>query len=343
MLTSNSRFEDGGGQGIVPGSTIPPMTEPEPATESPDPAHRRSDEVAGRIAASRRRWRRAILIPLGLVLACLLAGEIAARASGIRPNARLVAAGERGWGMKSGAHTVDGATATVSQSGTRGPEASPGGLLVLGDEIAFGPGLADGETAAAVLARASGLPATLAACDGYGTAQEALWLRDLAPRLKPRAVVVLFASDDPRPFASTLFTSLRFRLQSVSALAAGAFPGARPTPRGELPPLYHPDGIPWKLLEDSVRDIGRWSRENRTPVLFAIWPWMSKQDDALGEYLEQVRGAARAEGLVVCNLLEALGSDGLDRLLLPNGRPNADAHRRVGELLAVYVKDVLAR
>ena len=319
------------------------MADPATPPEPPDPAHRRSDEVAQRIASSRRRWRRAILIPLGLVLGCLLAGEIVARASGVRPNARLVAAGERGWAMKPGAHAVDGATATVSDTGTRGPEAAAGGLLVLGDETAFGPGLADGETAAAVLARASGMPVTLAACDGYGTAQEALWLRELAPRLKPRAVVVLFAPDDPRVFAATLFTSLRFRLQSVSALAAGAFPGARPTPRTELPSLYHPDGSPWKLFEDSVRDLGRWSRENRTPIVFAIWPWMSKQDDALGEYLEQLRGAARAEGLVVCNLLEGLGSDGLDKLLLPNGRPNAEAHRRAGELIAAYLKDVMGR
>ena len=282
-------------------------------------------------------------MPLAAIVACLALGEAAARIGGGRPVSRLAAHRDRGWAPAPGTRESGRVTATVSPSGTRGPEGAPGGILILGDEVAFGAGVRDGDTLGAVVGRERSGPVTLAACEGYGTAQEVLWLRELAPRLKPSAVVVVFSYDDPRIFAATLFTHLRFSIQRFSALAAGAFPGTRPASRAELSELYTPDGIPWRFLEDQMRALGAWSRENRTPVVLSIWPVMTRQDDALGEYFEQVRGAAREHGLLVHNLLDDLGAEPLDTLLLPGGRPGPEAYRRAGAGIAAFLRDSLTR
>lgn len=314
------------------------MSDPLPAA-APDAAHRRSAEAGASLAVAKKRRRMAMLAPPAAILTILLIGEIVARISGAHPISRLRSAGERGWAPSPGTSAVDGAAATVTETGTRGPEAAAGGILVLGDETAFGAGLRDDETLGAALARETGTPVTLAACEGYGAQQEILWLGELAPRLKPRAVVVVYSFDDPRPFAGTIFTSIRFHLQSISALAASVFPGARAENRAGLSALYDPDGVPWRLFQQSLRTLGDWSSREHIPVVLAIWPIMTKQDDALAEYLEDVRGEAYRNGIVVRNLLQDLGETGLESLRLPNGRPNAEAVKRAAKGIAAAFKD----
>lgn len=297
---------------------------------APDPGKRRSAEAEAALAKSRRRRRLAMIVPPAAILAILLVGEVAARLSGARPVRGLAAAGERGWAPAPGGR--------ISASGTTGPEGAPGGVLLVGDETALGAELADGETLGAAVARETGQPATLAACEGYGTQQELLWIRELAPRLKPSAVVVVFAFDDPRTFAGTIFTTIRFGLQRVSALAASAFPGSRPATRDELHDLYDPEEVPWRLFKQTLRQVGAWSRENKTPVILAIWPVMSKQDQGLEEFSENVRGAAREAGLETRFLLDDLGANDLESLKLPSGLPNAEAVKRAAKGIAKAVK-----
>ncbi|MCE9581638.1 MAG: hypothetical protein K8T20_03880 [Planctomycetes bacterium] len=310
----------------------------EPADAAPDATHRRSAEAGAALAVAKKRRRFAMLAPPAAILAILLIGEIVARISGAHAISRLTSGGERGWAPSAGTRDVDGASATVTANGTRGPEAAPGGLLLVGDETVFGAGLRDDETLGAALSREAGAPVTLAACEGYGAQQEVLWIQELAPRLKPRAVVVVFAFDDPRPFAATIFTSIRFHLQSFSALAASVFPGSRVETRAELSAYYDPDGVPWRLFQSSLRTLGQWSAREHIPVVLAIWSVMTKQDDGLAEYLEDVRGEAYRNGLSIRNLLDDLGDSGLEALKLPNGRPNAEAVKRAAKGIAAALR-----
>jgi hypothetical protein len=307
---------------------------------APEPS-RNSARVEGEIASARRFRRRAFLLPLGFLVFGVTAGEIAARVEGSRPASRQTSAGERGWGNAPGEHVVRGAKMTISDEGTRGPLAAAGGILILGDDAALGAGLSDSETLATAAARRSGLPVTLAACEGYGLEQELLWLRELAPRTRPRLAVVALSLDDPGPFAATLFTSLRFSLSRVSALAASLSGAGRRLSRPELSARFKHDGMDFRAFEGTIKSLGKWSRENRIPVLIAVWPLLTKQDEALGEYYERIRAAAQPEGLFVHNLLEDLGEQSIEGLATPEGLPNAEAHRRAGEGIGAYCADLL--
>ncbi len=309
------------------------MSEIPPAVPAPAPDHRRSSEAEVALARSRRRRRLALLVSPAALLAILVIGEIVARVAGVRAITGFVSAGDRGWAPAPGTRDFDDVPGSVSAGGTRGPEGKPGGILLVGDETVFGAGLRDDETLGAALSRELKVHATLAACDGYGAQQESLWIRELAPRLTPAAVVVVVSPDDPRPFAATLFTSIRLHLQRFSALAASAAPVSRPLSRAELSDLYQPDGVPWRLFQQSMREIGAWSKQSKVPVLVAVWPFPAKDDDALAEYFEQVRGEARLNGLQVRNLRDDLGAD-LEKLRLPGGRWNGEAMTRAAKGIA---------
>ncbi|MCC6741585.1 MAG: hypothetical protein IT452_21280 [Planctomycetia bacterium] len=310
------------------------MTEPPGGVQ--DAGHRRSAEAEEGAARRRVRRRRLLAGIPAVLLGVLLAAELVARARGAHPVTGFVASGERGWAPQPGTRDIAGVPATVSPTGTRGAEAPPGGVLLLGDENAFGAGLRDEETLGAALARESGVPVTLAACAGYGTIQEFAWLRELEPRLKPRIVVIVYSLDDPVPFAATMFTSLRVFLQRHLALAA---PSARPMPRAGLDALHDPDGVAWRLQKQTFRELGEWSRAKKVPVVVAVWPMLGKQDDALAEYFEAVRGEARINGLSVRNLAADLGGGDLSGLATPEGRPGVEAVRRAAAGLAAELRE----
>ena len=63
-------------------------------------------------------------------------------------------------------------------------------VLVLGDSMTFGEGVEAGETYPALLAAATGARVYNAGVPGYGSRQMAARLRELAPRLQPRVVLV---------------------------------------------------------------------------------------------------------------------------------------------------------
>lgn len=80
----------------------------------------------------------------------------------------------------------------------RGADASArGGVLVVGDSMAFGWGVDDDDALGARLAaRLDGVAVRTAAVIGYGTDQERLMLRRVAPRVRPDHVVLVFCAND---------------------------------------------------------------------------------------------------------------------------------------------------
>lgn len=311
------------------------MTEVSPA---PDPEHRRSADAAGQLSRARRFRRLLFLLPPAVIAAMLALGEAATRIGGGRPVPGLVAAEGRGWAYAPGTMPTGESTASIGPSGTRGAQGEPGGILLLGDEVAFGAGLADAETVAAALRAAGTGPVTLAACERYGTAQQLAWGRELAPALAPRAVVFLFSFDDTHPFASTLFTTLAVRLRARSALAARVLRPASPQD-ARLQELFDPEGIPWRLwATGTVPAVRAWKREAGVRVLVAPWPPMRRGSEAMAEYFQQVRGEVLLAGLEFVDLRGAIGDDPA-ALALPSGLPNAEAHRRVAAALAAALQE----
>ncbi|HEX6198916.1 MAG TPA: GDSL-type esterase/lipase family protein, partial [Thermoanaerobaculia bacterium] len=80
-----------------------------------------------------------------------------------------------------------------------------GGVLAVGDSLTFGEGVAAGETFAARLEDALGVPVVNAGVPGYSSRQSAARARELLPRLRPRLVLLTVAAEwdelrCPRPF-----------------------------------------------------------------------------------------------------------------------------------------------
>jgi lysophospholipase L1-like esterase len=98
-----------------------------------------------------------------------------------------------------------GITTSLNRLGLRGPEpdaAARGAILLLGDELTFGWGVADEDTYPAQLERwvrerCPGCgPVLNAGVPGYTSYQGLLLLRELGVRFRPRAVVVQFHLND---------------------------------------------------------------------------------------------------------------------------------------------------
>ncbi len=159
-----------------------------------------------------------MLVALGLVVG-VAAGEIGARVFGFEfhphmrnriyfaePDRRL------GWRNRPGASGPYGGNefetwVTINADGQRGPShplgRTPGvhRIAVLGDSQAWGDGVGDDETFAALLDRESGGAVEVLdfACPGYGTDQELLLFDEEAVRWRPDVVVVAaFVGNDPK-------------------------------------------------------------------------------------------------------------------------------------------------
>lgn len=149
-----------------------------------------------------------MLLALGTVAVCvvvLLLAELAARlfapdALALRPEAGLALLHRYsevyGWELRPGAHAlVDGHPTRVNALGQRGVAhafARTGGrprVVVLGDSVAFGYGVDDGQTFADRLER-DGFDVVNLSVPGYGTDQELLRLQREGRRFAPEVVLL---------------------------------------------------------------------------------------------------------------------------------------------------------
>jgi len=106
-----------------------------------------------------------------------------------------------GWEPRPGAVAfIDGHRTTINARGMRGPEHAVGRssrtrLLMLGDSIAFGHGVADGETFSDRLEE-HGFEVVNLAVDGYGTDQSVLRLEHEGKACRPDVVLLHFCADN---------------------------------------------------------------------------------------------------------------------------------------------------
>lgn len=148
-----------------------------------------------------RSRRKKLLLGLAVALGALVALELIARVAyrGRWPHF-FVHDPELGWAHRAGwsGQVRAGVEASFDELGLREerPRATDGRprVLLLGDSVAFGYGLAQEATIARALERASTTPLEVlnAGVPGYATEQETRLLARLAPILRPKAAVLLF-------------------------------------------------------------------------------------------------------------------------------------------------------
>jgi hypothetical protein len=246
----------------------------------------------------------------------------------------------RGWEMvPNSVHYTYEHKVTVNSLGLRGPELPPRKapgerrILVVGDSMVYGQGVADGQTVPAQLERALG-DADVRAVNGglraYSTEQELALLQDLGPEIRPDLVVLCwFWNDidaDPAevhygdlagkgdvPFdtrapleGSTLF---RWRLEqlvrhsALIMLVHDLFDAASDEwpPRGVLD-----TGL--ARLDGHLAGFGRWCGERDVPLVFVVIPNPNCLNEGHpSEKLEaQAAALARRHGMPVVATLPAL-------------------------------------
>lgn len=172
-----------------------------------------------RSGAPRSSLRARVALAIGGLVLGIVAGEIVARAIGFRfhPHMRnRVHFAEPdpllGWRNRAGASGPYGGNefetrVTINDAGQRGPShplertAGTSRIAILGDSQAWGDGVGDDETFAALLDRAAGGRVEVLdfACPGYGTDQELLLFDREVVRWRPDVVVVaVFVGNDPK-------------------------------------------------------------------------------------------------------------------------------------------------
>jgi len=164
------------------------------------------------IHAPRLTWRKKALFSFVVLLLGLGVVEVAVRIVVGHPGAErlplaLVRAHRtRGWEMvPNSVHYTYLHRVSVNSLGLRGPELPPRKapdelrILVVGDSMVYGQGVADEDTVPVQLERALGEPSVRAINGGlraYSTAQELALLRHLGPEIQPDLVVLCWFWND---------------------------------------------------------------------------------------------------------------------------------------------------
>lgn len=242
--------------------------------------------------------------------------------------------------------------------------ARTGGVLAVGDSLTYGEGVAAGETFAARLEAALGVPVVNAGVPGYSTRQAAARAAGLLPRLRPDLVLVTFAPvwDEPRcrsPFVyhegfivaagyrdrlhpvdgNLLLEQVRHRvlgpwsvaLMRGSHLLRLAFPAARRLALGGGTGGGAPDPDARRPCLAALEDLERRAERAGAELLIVL---AESPDEEAGSAAEQAAAALRSAGLPHLLLDDLV--DGADPgLRYPLDRHwNRAGHARVAAALA---------
>lgn len=248
---------------------------------------------------------------------------------------------------------VGGVRYRVSPLGTRGPAPSESAsvrVLVLGDSVTMGWGVPEEATFAAQLEgrmKARGLDATVVngGVLAYGTAQEADWLAELGPKVRPGLVLVgWFPNDAEDEESSTRLPgpswSRLWRLVAPGVLALEVRWGWRPTPAERAVALHSPGTESLARVTAALGRVKAWCDAHGARGAVLLLPELLPDQSEMAGVYERVATEARAAGLEVLDLRPALaGVDPTGLWVTPDDRhPNADGHaryaKRIDEWLA---------
>jgi len=352
---------------------------------------RMSEAPTAAPAIRRRRWPRALLA-LGLGgLGALLLGELACRLlygaplSERTPLMEVLPHAARGYTMVPGTrHYTYEHEVRVNALGLRGAEAPEGPdgprVLCVGDSFVYGQGVAEADTipgqleAALARRRAAGAPRAHVLNAGhraYATEQELALIAELAPRVAPEVVVLVwFPNDleevDPAALAERVAAGQPFCFD-----VGGPFDGERAA-SWERTQLLRSSALVMKLhdawqdahyraatpaaleagyarLARSLATLAALAQQHDFAVLVAVLPPSSlvAVDEERGSAAPRVLSLAAVAGLAGLDLLPALRAqrraDGRLHVLPYDGHYDGRAYAAVGEELARELEQRFAR
>lgn len=281
-----------------------------------------------------------------------------------------------GWEPRPGAVAfVDGQRTTINARGLRGPEHAPARsgqrtrVLLLGDSVAFGYGVADEQTFAARL-EARGYEVVNLAVPGYGTDQELLRLEREGIGYEADVLLLHFCLHNdfvdnasrtyfydglhPKPFFEVERGDLvlhreHLHLSPLSRLALRLHESSHLFTRlaGKPPPV----GEEWSARRDTaladverVRDltfrlvarVAHVAHQAGLPMVLVVHP--GRRDFREGSpWLDALKQAPALRGIPLVDMGERFRERGLklhDLTLDPIGHLNADGHREAASVLS---------
>ncbi len=301
---------------------------------------------------------RLILSLFGVVLALGLA-EVAARlvpstdqfagrmtvfrAAVLRPEPQT------GWRAVAGAQVeVGGIAYRFDDLGCRGPMPRPQDprptLLIAGDSMAMGWGVAERQTFAGRLATARpDLQVRNAGMVGFNLGQDIARVAQLLPILRPKEVLLAYFANDAEARGDgredwLAKSALWRRIQPpLWSLAAGIGLAADVTAYHEK--LHAPHSPGWQRVTEGFGQFADLCVRSRVACTVVLIPELQKRPYGLSSLHERLAQLARADGLRVLDLAPTLaGLHPQDLWVMPDdAHPNAEAHRRFADFLLQHL------
>lgn len=206
-------------------------------------------------------------------------------------------------------------------------------LLIAGDSMALGWGVAEEDTFAGRIARARPeLDVRNAGVVGYNVTQSVARVAQLLPLLHPQRVLLTFFANDAEPLGGPA------PLLARSALWRRLRPALWPL--ADDVTAYHARlnalGSPgWQRVTDGLTQFGELCKKNQIKCIVALIPELQKQPYGLADLHARVAALARAQGLEVVDLAPAIADVPPQKLWVApdDAHPNAEGNQRFAERL----------
>lgn len=229
----------------------------------------------------------------------------------------------------------------TSRLGTRGPdprEAPPSHrVLVLGDSVTMGWGVAEEETWPARVERAmdGDVEVINAAVLGWGVEQYVARFLELAPRLAPDTVLVGYFPNDPAGTEAVARSRPWFRSELLHRLRSRGAPNATDRHRA-----LHAEGTPeWQTVERAFTELGAECTARRLRCAIVLLPSLVGQPYPLGAEHRRLEALATAHGFSTLDLAPEVAGRAPSELWVAadDSHPNAEAHGLYARAIAEWI------
>jgi lysophospholipase L1-like esterase len=178
---------------------------------------------------------------------------------------------------------------------------------------------------------------------GYSLHQKVAMLRHRGLAWRPRLVVVGYCLNDPIP-ASEILNHFAGRepqrpWRIVELVSQGLRSALGHFGIDFYTEIHRPDGAAWHGVVADLEDLGGIARDNHVPVVLLIFPLMAQTavEYPWGAIHDRVARAARADGLVVVDLLARFEAAGFANVREDTVHPGAQGHRIAAEALVAEI------
>ncbi len=238
--------------------------------------------------------------------------------------------------------TIGGVLYRFDALGCRGAApANKPTLLVAGDSMALGWGVAEAETFAGRLATAHpDWQVRNAGMVGYNLEQSVARVAALLPVLRPQRVLLTYFANDAEARGGEESALARhsalFRLARPALLGLGAQLGFGTDVTAYHAQLHAPGSPGWQRVEAGFGQLAALCEAAQVACTVALVPELQRQPYGLADVHARLAALARARGLAVVDLAPAIADVPPHQLwVMPDdAHPNAEAHRRFAQALA---------